>query len=110
MNWLSSQNNPLFYGCQELWEAMSQREALRDTGLDVVGHLDLRHREVKPQSVPNCLSRLQPLLTMDRLPVWNEIICQTPAAAHSSLMGTFIIMLQCAWRILTITGVKMIKM
>lgn len=110
MSWLSSQNNPLFYGCQELWEAMSQREALRDTGPDVVGHLDLHHREVKPQCVPNCLFRLQPFLTMDRLPVWNEIICQTPAAENSSLMGTFIIMLQCAWGILTITRVKMIKM
>jgi hypothetical protein len=63
-----------------------------------------------PNRVPNCLFRLQPFPTVDCLPVWNEIICQTPAADHSFLMGTFIIMLQCAWRIFTITGVKMIKM
>lgn len=41
--WLSSQNNPLFYGCQGLWEVMRQREALRGTGPDVVDRLDLRH-------------------------------------------------------------------
>lgn len=32
------------------------------------------------------------------LPVWSGIICQTPAAACSVLLGTLVIVLQPAWR------------
>lgn len=42
------------------------------------------------------------------LPVWNGIICQTPAAASSFLMGTLVIMLQPAWRMWDVAEVKMI--
>lgn len=114
MGWLSPESNPLFHGCQELREVMREQRSQRKPP-----RLRPRHsgpfgppsfERWNPDRVPNCLFSLRPLPTVDCLPVWNEIICQTPAADHSFLVGTFIMMLQCAWRIFTITRVKMIKM